>query len=107
MKTSWKKKIRNERFLKKAKTNREIIRIVKGRTLRYFGHIMIHESLKKDLLEGKVNGKIGKGRPTVSWGDNIKKWMGKNYAGCKRTAQNGQKWRQLVACNVEHDQPTL
>ena len=29
-----------------------------------------------------------------------------SYAGCKRMGQDRQKWRQLVACTVEHDEPT-
>lgn len=39
-----------------AKTKREIISTVKGRKLRLSGHIMRHDSIQKDLLEGKVNG---------------------------------------------------
>ena len=53
-----------------------------------------------------MNGKRGRGRPRINWGININNWLGMSCAGCKRTGQDRQKWRQLVACTVEHDEPT-
>ena len=39
-------------------------------------------------------------------GINIKNWMGMRYTWCKKTGQDRQVWSRLVACTVEHDEPT-
>ena len=50
-----------------------------------------------------MNGKRGRGRPRINWS---RIGWELSYAGCKRMGQDRQKWRQLVACTVEHDEPT-
>ena len=69
----------------------EIIRIVKGRKPRYFGHIIRHESLQKDLLGGRVNGKRSRGRPRINCGDKIKNWR-------VRTVQDARKRHKIDRC---------
>ena len=54
---SWKKKVTNETVLRKAKVGREMLKILKVKNMRYFGHIIRQEGMQKKLLEGKVNGK--------------------------------------------------
>ena len=51
------KKATNETVLRKAKVGREMLKILKVKNMRYFGHIVRQEGMQKKLLEGKVNGK--------------------------------------------------
>ena len=44
-------------MLRKAKVGREMLKILKVKNMRYFGHIIRQEGMQKKLLEGKVNGK--------------------------------------------------
>ena len=41
----------------------------------YFGHIKRHESLEKHILEAKVAGRRGWGRPTRRWEQDIQDWI--------------------------------
>ena len=65
---------------------------VKKRKLSYFGHVMRHDSLQRDLLEGMVEGKRGRGRPRLQWSDNITQWTGLTFEKAKRTAQDRKRW---------------
>jgi len=59
-----------ERIGKKA----EILRNVKIRKLHYFGHIMRgkkYEMLRL-IIQDKIEGKRGRGRPWITWIQNLK-----------------------------------
>ena len=43
------------------------------------------------ILEGKIEGKRGKGRPRVQRMDNIKDWMNLNYCDCVRLAKSREE----------------
>ena len=51
------KALKNEGVLKLANADRSLMHVIKTRKLSFFGYIMRHDSLQKDLLEGKVGGK--------------------------------------------------
>jgi len=48
------------------------------------------------ILEGRLDGARGRGRPTRRWGDDIKDWTGKTLADCATTARDRKSWRELV-----------
>ena len=55
--------------------NKELLlNIVKHRQVAYFGHITRRDGLQRLLVDGKLNGKRGRGRPRTLWVDNIKEW---------------------------------
>ena len=39
--------------------------------LRFVGHIKRHDDLEKDIFEGKIEGKRGRGRPKRRWSQDI------------------------------------
>ena len=41
----------------------------------YFGHIKRHESQEKHILETKVAGRRGRGRPMRRWEQDIQDWL--------------------------------
>lgn len=102
-KISWKERITNLAVLKLVGSNKSIINIIKERKIKYCGHILRHDSLQKELLEGKVNGKRGRGRPRKRWFDNIKEWTGKSFVECKRLAQKRGDWRKMIADLLKAD----
>ena len=69
---SWKEMKTNEEVVRLAGPNKSLVNIIKERKIRYYGHLMRHDSLQKKLLEGKIAGKQGRGRPRKKWFDNIK-----------------------------------
>ena len=48
------------------------------------------------LLEGRVHGKRGRGRPRNTWLRDISKWMQIDYVTAARCAQDRGKWRTMV-----------
>ena len=85
---SWTRHVTNEEVLRLADTKRSLFQTVKQRKLSFFDHIMRHDSLQRNLLEGMVEGKSGRGRPRLQWSDNILQWAGLNFEQCKRMVQN-------------------
>ena len=86
----------NEFVLKKLKTKRQLLATVKQRQLQYFGHIKRHPSIKKDILEGKVEGKRARGRQRTMWTDNIKTSSKLTLAECTKKCQDREGWRVVA-----------
>ena len=97
MRVSWTRRLSNENVLKLAGVKRELFRVVQNRKLCYFGHMMRHESIQRNLIEGMVPGKRGRGRPRNQWCHNVMDWTGMSFAACKRAAQNRLRWRCIAS----------
>ena len=100
LRISWTRRVTNEEVLRLADTKRSLFDTVRQRKLSFFGHLMRHDSMQRDLLEGMVEGKRGRGRPRMQWSDNITHWIGLPLVQCKRMAQNRVGWR-FVTGNVK------
>ena len=60
-------------------TDSTIRRGIMERKLNYLGHIVRRsEGVEKQILQGAVEGKRGRGRPPISCTDDIKKVFGRN-----------------------------
>ena len=67
------------------------------RKLKYFGHIVRRsEGVEKQILQGAVEGKWGRGRPPISWTDDIKKVSGQGIKDATQMAGERVAWRALV-----------
>ena len=106
LRISWTRHVTNEEVLRLADTKRSLFQTVKQRKLSFFGHIMRHDSLQRNLLEGMVEGKRGRGRPRLQWSDNILQWAGLNFEQCKRMAQNRKRWRSVTGNVNRHAVPS-
>jgi len=58
----------------KAGVKRSLLASVKTKKLRYFGHIIRHSCLEKDIIQGTLSGKRQRGRPKTTWLGNIIQW---------------------------------
>ena len=54
------------------------------------------DSLQRVILEGKVEGKRGRGRKRTSWTDNIKTHLGLPINTCAELALDRKKWRAMT-----------
>ena len=88
-------RIRNESVLDLAGLRKELVRVVQMRKLRFFGHLMRHESLQRNLLEGMVDGKRCRGRPRNQWTHNVLDWTGKSFEWCKEKSADRLLWRRV------------
>ena len=85
-----------EKVRKAAGPLKKLLRIVKERKLKWFGHITRSNGLAKTIMQGTVPGRRERGRPRRQWGDDIREWTGIGADLCQRKAHNRQEWRKLV-----------
>ena len=75
----------------------ELLTLVKKRKLRWSGHVSRSSGLAKTILQGTVKGKRKRGRQKKRWEDNIKEWIGMDFASSTRAAENRSRWKGIVA----------
>ena len=59
---SWVDKISNEEVLAKVEEDRQIMKIIQQRQDHWIWHILRHESLLLDIIEGRMKGRRTRGR---------------------------------------------
>ena len=64
--------------------------------LKYFGHIKRHDGLERTIMEARIAGKRGRGRPRKRWESNIKEELGMNISEAGRLAQDRSVYRRAV-----------
>ena len=62
----------------------------------YFGHIKRHETLERHILEARIDGRRGRGRPTRRWEQDINDWMDMTTTQAGRLAEDRILFRQKV-----------
>ena len=86
------------------KMKKRLFTIIQMRKLKYFGHINRYSSMQTTLLDGRVYGKRGRGRPRTSWTSNIKEWTGKSYIEAVRLTSNRHDWRIIALNPLQEDE---
>ena len=66
----------------------ELLILDKKRKLRWFDHVSTSSGLAKIILQGTVKGKRRRCRQKKRWEDNIKEWIGMNFASSTMAAGN-------------------
>ena len=80
--------ITNEEVLRRMRTDREIVRQFKTRKLQYLGHLIKHNTSQLQQIEGKIEGRRYRGRPTNAWTTDITNSTGSKYYQLKRAAED-------------------
>ena len=97
LQTTWKDKRTNTWILEKIGTDLHLRSGIMMRKYRYFGHIVRRDGgIEKQILQGAVEGKRGKGRPSTSWTDDMKKLSEDGVYGASRLAADRDGWRTLL-----------
>ena len=97
MRISWKEKRSNDWVLKKIGSDLTLGKVIRERKLKYFEHIMRREdSIEKQIIQGAVEGKRGRGRPITAWTDQIKVSTNGSMARATTLARDRGRWRALV-----------
>ena len=68
----WKEHKTNREVLHKMITERSLLNTIKKGKCQYFGHIIRGNGVQRLLMEGRLSGRRGRGRPRTMWTDNIK-----------------------------------
>jgi len=70
-KISWTAKVSNSEVLNRVKENSCIINTINQRKRRWLGHVLRHDVLLRDILEGRMTGKCTRGRKRLQLMSNI------------------------------------
>ena len=97
LRISWKEKEPNKEVLSRLDMKTTIL-LQKAKTLKlkYFGHIKRHETLERHILEARIDGRRGRGRPTRRWEQDINDWMDMTTTQAGRLAEDRVLFRQKV-----------
>ena len=106
--TSWTNKVTNQHVLQKINIkSTELVQMIRTRKAKFYGHVRRHESLQRVILEGKVEGKRGRGRKRKSWTDNIKTHLGLPINTCAEVARRDTQprkregtWMMMIGVKV-------
>ena len=98
LRVRWREKRTDESILKELGTKREYVNFIKKRKLSFLGHSCRSKcSLMKDIMQGKVEGKRGRGRPRMQYTDNAKSWTGKSASEIFEATACRDGWREIVS----------
>jgi len=67
---SWTEHITNEEVLKMVEEKRSLIDIIRTRQTILIGHILKGDSVQREVMEGRMEGEMGRGRPrqkVIDW----------------------------------------
>ena len=73
-KISWKEKKTNEQVLRETIGKRKLIQKIVQRQVSFFGQVMRKGQLENIVTTAKINGKRKRGKPSIQYMDQIKKW---------------------------------
>ena len=93
---SYKDRVTNDDVLKKLKTERNLLKTIKQRKLRYFGHVKRQNGILKQTLEGRIEGTRPRGRPRTTWVDNIQEWTGRSKSECTQACKDRNQWSVIA-----------
>ena len=74
----WTEKRTNQYVLNHLNVTKSLMKDIKSRKLKYFGHVKRHQNILKSVLEGVTEGRRCRGRQRSVWCDNIKGWTGRS-----------------------------
>ena len=84
---------KNDCVLEQIQPHMSPLNIIERGKLKYCEHILrTDNSLKKVIVQGKVEGKKGMGRPRRKWLDEITEKLGLNLESTLKLATNRNEW---------------
>ena len=89
MKIPWISRKTNEEVLEMVNEKRGLLDRINKTQKRWVGHMMRGDSLLREVIEGRMEGKRAAGRPRLKWLDNL---CSEGYEKAKRLAQDRWAW---------------
>ena len=106
LKISYVDRVSNKEVLNKMHTELHFKKDMWKRKMEFAGHVLRGSSGDSHLciLEGKVCGKRCRGRPRLTWINDVMEWTHlKNYGEVKRAAEDREKWRTMIVNLLSED----
>ena len=103
LRIQWTAHTTNNEVLEMIKPKRRLMTTIKQRKMAYFGHIIRRNGVQKLILDGRHNGKRGRGRPRMQRSDNIEDWIEIGYVELVRKAQDRKEWKSMIVKLLDAD----
>ena len=94
-KISWTEKKTNKDVCMLLKVSPSLLNNIKRKKLKYFGHIKRHDTICREILEGKIEGRRARGRQRRTWLDDIRDWTKLSVTECAGRARDRKEWRVI------------
>jgi len=92
-KISWTDKVTNEDVLKRVGEEKQIVSLVRNRKKKWVGHVLRGEGMLRDVIEGRMEGAKGRGKPRSGMLDDL---IVRSYEDTKRRAENREGWKDWM-----------
>lgn len=90
---SYTEKVTNDSVLARVGVGRQLIAELRNRKKRWIGHVLRRDGMLKEVIEGKMEGERGRGRPRLGMLDDL---IIHSYEKLKRTAMDREKWKNYA-----------
>ena len=102
---SYKNHVTNEEVHAKIKQaigrHEDLLTIIKRCKVQWYGHVSRSSDLAKSILRGTVKGGRRQGRQRKRWEDNVKEWIGLEFAKSQRAVENRENRKmEETGCKV-------
>ena len=84
-KIRWTDRITNEEVLNRVGVGRSLIEVLRNRKKKWIGHVLRGDGLLKEVIDGRMEGKRGRGRPRLGMLDDL---ITHSYVDMKRRAED-------------------
>jgi len=91
---SWVDKVSNAEVLQKVQENKSILDTVQHRKFRWIAHILRQDSLLRDIIEGRMKGKVTGGRKQLQMLSDV---ISKSYEELKREVEDRSWWKKRAS----------
>ena len=98
LRVKWTEKRTNKSVSKEIGSPKQMLETINVRKLKYVGHICRHTDigLMLNVLQRKTQSARKRGRPPISYIENIKKSLGLNLQNINYESQDRNRWRHIV-----------
>ena len=94
---SWTEHKTNDAVLIQVGETRKLLRSIQRKRLSYLGHVLRHDNLVHRIVEGRLEGKRGRGRPRNNFVAQACKGASvATYSDLKSATQDRHKWRDIL-----------
>ena len=96
LRVSWVERKTNKWVVEKIGSVLMLRKSMAERKMRFFGQVVRKNGMEKRLMQGKVEGKRRRGRPTTAWFQDLKEWTKLNIAAASQLATDRERWREII-----------
>ena len=97
LRISYTQHVTNERVLEGMSAEKELIKTIRVKQMKFFGHIMRNKGVENMIITGKIKGKRSQGKQRLTFTKSLSNWIGINEVELTRVTQDRQRWKATTS----------